>query len=168
MAKTKFRLPKKLSLIIWSCILVAFVFLATNIDFMIKLKGGGAESYITSGNTINPYQINIYYFPSRKNSAFALTEYFNQQGYLVKTLTASKLENSEATRYSPTHFFFNREDFAQAMRIKSAMEQVLGYPISAYKFGVSQSVPSMIIVFTQAEEEGAAEPGKARLKTPSD
>ncbi|MCJ8300842.1 MAG: hypothetical protein MJK13_18180 [Pseudomonadales bacterium] len=168
MEKFKFKIPKKLSLIIWSGILVAFVLLASNIDFMIKLKGGGDKAYITSGNTVNPYQINIYYFSSRKNSAFALTDYFEQQGYLVKTLTASELENSEATRYSPTHFFFNREDFAQAMRIKSDMEQVLGYPISAYRFGISQSVPSMIVVFTHAEKEGAATPGKLRLKTSND
>ena len=41
------------------------------------------------------------------------------------------------------------------MGIKTQMQQVLGYPISAYKFSVSQQVPSMLIVFTDAETEGA-------------
>ncbi|MCJ8300109.1 MAG: hypothetical protein MJK13_14405 [Pseudomonadales bacterium] len=145
------------SITIWTIVLVIVAVLATNLDLMIKLKGGGSESVLSTENAENPYQINIYYFPKRKNSANALTDYFHQQGYLVKMLTASELENSQATKYSPSHFFFNKEDFGQAMGIKSKMEQVMGYPISAYKFGVSQSIPSMIIVFTNGEIEGAGE-----------
>ena len=75
----------------------------------------------------------------------------------MNTLTARVLENSRATQFSQSHFFFNREDFSQAMAIKTQMQQVLGYPISAYKFQVSQKVPSMMIVFTDAEIEGAGE-----------
>ena len=145
------------SITVWTIVLVIVAVLSTNLDLMIKLKGGGTESFISTENTENPYQINIYYFPSRKNSAKALTGYFHQQGYLVKTLAASELENSQATKYSPSHLFFNKEDFGQVMGIKSKIEQVMGYPISAYKFGVSQSIPSMIIVFTNAEIEGAGE-----------
>jgi len=154
---TKFNISrsKAVSITIWITLLVIVAVLATNLDLMIKLKGGGSESYVSAENTENPYQINIYYFHKRKNSAYALSDYFVQQGYLVKTLKASVLENSQATKYSPSHFFFNREDFGQAMRIKSNIEQVMGYPISPYRFGISQSIPSMIIIFTAAGIEGA-------------
>ena len=139
------------SITIWTIVFVIVAVCSTNLDLMIKLKGGNSESFISTENTENPYQINIYYFPNRKNGADALTGYFHQQGYAVKLLTASQLENSQATQFSPSHFFFNEEDFGQAMRMKSNMEQVMGHPISGYKFGVSQSIPSMIIVFTDAE-----------------
>lgn len=154
MAKFRLSASKKVTLVLGSAILLGITVLATNLDFVIKLIGGGDKSYINAGNTQNPYQIDIYYFPRRKPSAYALTDFFTQQGYLVNTLTAAQLENSKATQFSQSHFFFNKEDFSQAMGIKTQMQQVLGYPISAYKFSVSQQVPSMLIVFTDAETEG--------------
>ncbi|NRA14251.1 MAG: hypothetical protein HRU04_01955 [Oceanospirillaceae bacterium] len=157
MRKFNISRPNAVSIACWTIVLVMIAVLATNLDLIVKLKGGGHESFISAEITENPYQINIYYFPKRKNSAKALTHYFEQQGYLVKTLKASELKNSQATKYSPSHFFFNKEDFGLAMEIKSEMGQVLGYPISAYKFSVSQSIPSMIIIFTEAEVDPVGE-----------
>lgn len=153
MAKLKLSNSKTVELVISAMILLCVTVFTMNFDLIIKLVGGG----INDGTADPRYQIDIYYFPGRKPTAFALSDFFNQQGYLVNTLKATKLKNSEATQFSQSHFFFNREDLSQAMLIKKQMQQVLGYPISAYKFREAKQTPSMRIVFTNAELEGKGE-----------
>ncbi len=157
MRKLNFSKSKTVSITIWTILFAIIAMLATDLDIFIKLDGGDSGTISSARGTGEPYQIDIYYFPKRKNSADALTGYFRHKGYLVNNLTAKELENSQATKYSPSHFFFNKEDFGLAMEIKSKMEQVLGYPISGYKFRAPQHIPSMIVVFTDAEIEGAGE-----------
>ena len=131
------------------CTLVAIILLsiAGNWDYILKLNLK-SKSFVSIGQTENPYQINIYYFPSRQHAAEALTFYFGQQGYLVNMIPASTNEALRASRSTPSHIFFNHDEFMQAMGIKSSIEKVLGFPVNAYKFPISQSAPSMMMVFT--------------------
>jgi len=104
--------------------------------------------HITAGNTLAPYKIAVYYFPGKKNAASALSYYFQQKKYLVELLPAIGVAALEYKRYSPSHIFFKAEELAQAMSVKSEIEAIVGYPVSAYRFSDVPDNVSMIVVFT--------------------
>jgi hypothetical protein len=63
-------------------------------------------------------------------------------------LHASELKSLEPSRFFLRYIFYNNEDLALAIPIKKSLENVLNRHISAYKFPVSQSSPSMMIGLT--------------------
>jgi len=67
-------------------------------------------------------------------------------------LPASILKELVPSRYSLSYLFFNNEDLSLAVPIKKLLEMVFKRHISAYKFSVSQSSPSMMIVLTDKPE----------------
>jgi len=107
-----------------------------------------AQDYVSEIDSDSPYRIAVYYFPSQKSKAEGLVYYLSQQKYNVEMLPASTLKELAPSRYSLSYLFFNNEDFALAIPIKKSLEMVFKRPISAYKFSVSQSSPSMMIVLT--------------------
>jgi len=134
------------------CSLIAIILLsvAANWNYILNFNVE-SKAFVSIGQTDNPYQIAIYYFPSRLHAAEALNFYFSQQGYLVNMIPAATNDALHASRSAPSHLFFNHDEFMQAMGIKDSVEKVLGYPVNAYKFPISQSAPSMMMVFTEAE-----------------
>ncbi|NQZ32798.1 MAG: hypothetical protein HRU06_16140 [Oceanospirillaceae bacterium] len=114
------------------------------INFALK-----SQEYNSTKNSDAPYKINVYYFPSKKRAATALTYYFTQQGYLIEMLPAAELDGLNVFRYSSNRIFFNHDDFATAMEIKEVTQRILGYPLNAYRFKVTQATHSMMIVFTE-------------------
>lgn len=161
----KINISKSKGILIGVCIAILIIFLvfSTNLEMKRKLYGGGTISLLSVPKAENPFQINIFYFPKRQKTAAAVSRYLTSQGHLVNTIKASKRKNSRANKYLPSHFFFNKHEFGQAMEIKSMMEKKLGHPMSAYKFKVSQNIPSMIIIFTEAEFDSV---DKQLAKTP--
>ncbi len=97
-----------------------------------------------------PKNITIYYYPSRKRAADALTYYFAELDYKVVMYPASKLERLKASKNAPSYVFFNQEQFSQAMAIKSKVEKVLNAPVNAYRFKSYQEDPAIMMVFTDA------------------
>jgi len=97
------------------------------------------------------FEIAVYYFPGRENDAKALTFYFNEHGYSVSMLAASSIEALEASRTSPSYIYFNQAQFKQAMQIKQKIEQVIGYPVNAYRYQDVQTSPAMMMVFTEED-----------------
>jgi len=98
------------------------------------------------------YQMTVYYFPSSKNAASALTFYFTEHGYPVAMQPSTKIPALNASRKTPSHLFYHQEDFSKAMEIKKLIEKVLGYPVNAYRFREYLSDDSMMMVFTEARE----------------
>ena len=98
------------------------------------------------------YQMTVYYFPSSKNAAAALTFYFTEHGYPVDMQPAAKIPALNGSRITPSHIFYHHEDFSKAMEIKQLIEKVLGYPVNAYRFREYLSDDSMMMVFTEARE----------------
>ncbi len=108
------------------------------------------QPFVTVGDTIAPYTIAVYYFPGQKSAAKGLSFYFKQQGYLVKLLPAEGVETLKYKRNAPSHIFFKTEELAQAMGVKRNIEQIVGHPVSAYRFAVTHENISMMVVFTNA------------------
>jgi hypothetical protein len=130
-------------------LLFAAVVLTTALNWKHIINiGVTPQDYVSVHDSESPYQISVYYFPTRKSAAQALAYYFSEQGYLVETKAASTLKSLKSAKFSPSHIFYNHEDMIQAMGIKKKIEKIVGYPVNAYKFHVSQSSPSMMIVFT--------------------
>lgn len=130
-------------------LLLAIAFVSTiNWKHLVNL-GFKPQSQASEVNSDAGYKISVFYFPSRENAAKAVTYYFTQQGLLIEMLPAQSLEGLDAFRYSANRMFFNTEELSKAMSIKKSIETVLGYPLNAYRFQVSQSSPSMMIVFTE-------------------
>ena len=98
------------------------------------------------------YQMTVYYFPSSKNAATALTFYFTEHGYPVQMQPATVIPALNASKKTPSHLFYHQEDFAKAMEIKKLIEKVLGYPVNAYRFREYLSDDSMMMVFTEARD----------------
>ncbi|NRA21755.1 MAG: hypothetical protein HRU05_14850 [Oceanospirillaceae bacterium] len=141
---------KKYRLYIIAFIIILAIMTAITVDWKHLINVGVKPQTQSSANDSgSQYQISVYYFPSKENAAKALTYYFSQMGHFIEMYPASSLEELSAFRYSPNRMYFNHDEFTQAMKIKTSMEDVLGYPVNAYKFIVSQSSPSLMIVFTE-------------------
>jgi len=106
------------------------------------------QNYVSEIDSDSPYAIVVYYFPTQKSKAEGLVYYLSEQKYFVEMLPASALKALEPSRYSLSYIFYNNEDLALAVPIKKSLEKVFNRHISAYKFPVSQSSPSMMIVLT--------------------
>jgi hypothetical protein len=111
------------------------------------------QPHVRAGNSLAPYKIAVYYFPSQRNAAKALSYYFEQKNYIVDLLPAVGVEELQHKRYSPNHIFFKNEELAQAMSVKSEIETIIGLPVSAYRFSEPPSNLSMIVVFTNNSEQ---------------
>lgn len=110
------------------------------------------SSRVVLGEAANKnYFISVYYFPNRKLEAQALSYFFKEHGYNVDLHTAASEPALKGSRNSPSHIFFNRGELSKAMQIKSLIEDVVGYPVNAYRFHNSQTDPSMMMVFTDGE-----------------
>ncbi|MCJ8338646.1 MAG: hypothetical protein MJK10_09260 [Pseudomonadales bacterium] len=68
----------------------------TIFDFRIKLRRGGEKADIYAGNTQSLTKLTFIISLIAKKIAFALSDYFNQLGYRVNTLTVAVLENPKA------------------------------------------------------------------------
>ncbi len=109
-------------------------------------------SNIELGEVANKdYLITVFYFPSKKLQASALTYYFKQHGYHVDMKKASTVPALTGSKNSPSHIFFNRSEVGKAMKIKSLIEEVIGSSVNAYRFHEEQKNPSMMMVFTEFE-----------------
>ncbi len=130
-------------------ILVALIllFAAINWKYIIKTDSKAFENF---NQAADPQNITIYYYPSRKLAAKALSYYFTEQDYKVKILPASSLERLKSSKKAPSYVFFNQEQFPQAMAIKSEVERVLKSPVNAYRFRTFQDDPAIMMVFTEA------------------
>ncbi|MEH6445047.1 MAG: hypothetical protein V7784_14215 [Oceanospirillaceae bacterium] len=106
------------------------------------------QPHVRSGNSLAPYKIAVYYFPGQKNAAQGLSYYFKQKNYLVDLLPADNVEKLQYKRYSPSHIFFKNEELAQAMSVKSDIEKIIGHPVNAYRFVMTEDKVSMMVVFT--------------------
>lgn len=115
-----------------------------NYNFALKSQPSTSAEIANSS-----YQINVYYFPSRKRAATALTYYFSQQGFPINMQPAESLDGLDAFRHSTNRIFFNHDQFATAMEIKDKTQRILGYPLNAYRYKVTQNSHSMMIVFTE-------------------
>ncbi len=97
------------------------------------------------------YTITVYYFPPKKAAAKALTFFFKEHGYNVDMQLATTVDALKGSEKSPSHIFFNRSEMERAMKIKKLIEEVIGYPVNAYRFHEEQTDPSMMMVFTEYE-----------------
>jgi hypothetical protein len=111
------------------------------------------QPHVRAGNSLAPYKIVVYYFPSQKNAAKALGYYFEQKNYLVDLLPAEGVAELQHKRYSANHIFFKNEELAQAMSVKNEIETIIGLPVSAYRFSEPPSNLSMMVVFTKKAEQ---------------
>lgn len=130
-------------------ILIALIvfFAALNWNNSINIDSKPFENFKQAKD---PKNITIYYYPSRKLAAKALTYYFTQKKYKVKMFPASSLERLKSAENAPSYVFFNQEQFSQAMAIKSEVEKVLKAPVNAYRFKAFQEDPAIMMVFTEA------------------
>ena len=100
-----------------------------------------------------PFQITVYYFPTRKVSALELSNFLTKQGYLANLQPASSYPPLEKERNTPSYIYFNKDDFTRVMEIKGMMEKNLGHTVNAYKYGQPMSAPlSMTLVLTETEK----------------
>ena len=76
----------------------------TILDFRIKPKRGGEKADINAGNTQSPSKLTFIISLIAKKIAFALSDYFNQLGYLMNTVTVALLDNPKAQYFSDSHF----------------------------------------------------------------
>jgi hypothetical protein len=107
-----------------------------------------SQAYVSSTDSKSPYRIFIYYFPSQEHKAQALTYYLSEQKYFVEMFPAESLKETKLSRNEISHIFYNHDELIQAIGIKKSIESIFNYPINAYKFSVSQSSPSMMIILT--------------------
>lgn len=107
------------------------------------------QEYVSEVDSGSPYKITVYYFPTQKSEAEGLVYYLSQKKYLVDMEPASKLKEIKSSRYSLSYLFYNHDDLALVMPIKKIIEKIVSHPINAYKFSVSQSSPSMMIILTE-------------------
>jgi hypothetical protein len=99
------------------------------------------------------FQITVYYFPTRKESALELSNFLTKQGYLANLQPASSYPPLEKERNTPSYIYFNKDDFTRVMEIKRMMEKNLGHTVNAYKYDQPMSAPlSMTLVLTETEK----------------
>ena len=100
-----------------------------------------------------PFQITVYYFPTRKETAYALSNFLTKQAYLVNLQPASSYPPLEKERNTPSYIYFNKDDFTKVMEIKGMMEKNLGHTVNAYKYDQPMSLPlTMTLVLTETEK----------------
>ena len=130
-------------------LLVCFIVFTTVVNWSHIINiGVTPQDYVSETDSGSPYKITVYYFPTQKNEAQGLVYYLSQQKYLIDMEPASILKELDSSRYSLSYLFFNHDDLALAVPIKKNIEQILNHPINAYKFPVSQSSPSMMVILT--------------------
>ena len=139
---------------IWLIIvsLVALVGVIVTLNSGSLFKEESKASKVSLGDQANQaYKITVYYFPPKKDAAKALTFFFKEHGYNVDMQLAMSVDALKGSEKSPSHIFFNRSEMDKAMKIKKLIEEVIGYPVNAYRFHEEQTDPSMMMVFTEYE-----------------
>lgn len=138
--------------IIISLIVLIGIFLVLNNSSFLQKKTEPAATKVEIGKETNKqFNITVYYFSSKKSAAQALTYYFKERGYNVDMQLATSVDALKGSEKSPSHIFFNRSEIDKAMGIKQLIEEVIGFPVNAYRFHEEQSDPSMMMVFTEFE-----------------
>lgn len=141
---------KSVWVIVVSLVAVIGIIVALNADMLFKEEQ--LETKVELGEQANrDYKITVYYFPTKKDAAQALTYYFKEHGYNVDMQLAQSVEALKGSEKSPSHIFFNRSEIDKAMKIKKLIEEVIGYPVNSYRFHEEQQDPSMMMVFTEYE-----------------
>jgi hypothetical protein len=112
----------------------------------------GYQKLVKTQNA-EPFQITIYYFPTRKESAYALTNLLTRQGYWVNLQPASTYALLEKERNTPSYFFFNKGEFNKAMEVRGIIEKNLGHMVNAFKSDKIMTTLSMRLVITEAESK---------------
>lgn len=141
---------KAIWLIVVSLISLIGVIVALNSASLFKSET--QVSKVNLGDQANKaYKITVYYFPPKKDAAKALTFFFKEHGYNVDMQLAMSVDALKGSENSPSHIFFNRSEMDKAMKIKKLIEEVIGYPVNAYRFHEEQADPSMMMVFTEFE-----------------
>ncbi|MCJ8299603.1 MAG: hypothetical protein MJK13_11805 [Pseudomonadales bacterium] len=116
-----------------------------------------STNLLTLGQIQQPFQIKLYYFPSRQKTASALTSYLSDQGYQVTMLPAATQASLKTSKFFPSHIFYDHYEFGKAMAIKQSIEAEIGYPVNAYKFKDSIHSGTMTIVLSAAEKDQTTE-----------
>lgn len=142
-------------LIIVSLVVLIGIILVLNNTKMFEDKQEIVATKVEIGSAANKdFHMTVYYFEAKKPEAQALTYYFKERGYSVDMQLATSLEALKGSEKSPSHIFFNRSEIDKAMGIKKLIEEVIGYPVNAYRFHEEQTDPSMMMVFTEHKVSG--------------
>ncbi len=103
--------------------------------------------------SVELFEIDVWYFPSRKDDAFALASFIRGQGsYLVNLHSADQRSSLKEERNGTSYMFFNKDEFSEAMEIKLLFEKHLGHSLNANKADESRSPRSIRLVLSEAEK----------------
>lgn len=143
---SKKKITKRLTFLFVCLCLIAT---ALVINWGIVFPTPSLKTTDVSGNSKAAYQIAVYYFPTKKTAAKALSTYLKSEGYFVIIYPASKLDTLEHVGSNPSYLFFNHDEIAQAMEIKGLVERIMGYPVNAYRNTNTVSAPSLRLILTE-------------------
>ncbi|EPJ49332.1 MAG: hypothetical protein OFPI_25380 [Osedax symbiont Rs2] len=153
--------------IILLCVILSVAAIA-----IISTRGQSFKDATTSTNLLEqsqiqqPFQVMLYYFPARKETASALTSYLSAQGYQVTMLPAATETSLQSSKSLPSHIFYDHYEFGKAMAIKQSIEKEIGLPMNAYKFKDSIHSGTMTIVLSAAEKDRTSTTPKPPVSDP--
>ncbi len=102
---------------------------------------------------VEPFEIDVWYFPSRKKQALVLASFIRNQGdYLVNLHSADQRSSLKKQRNSTSYMYFNKDEFSEAMEIRLLFEKHLGHSLNANKADESRSPRSIRLVLSEAEK----------------
>ncbi|MGV1099329.1 hypothetical protein ACUUL3_07960 [Thiovibrio sp. JS02] len=119
------------------------------------------EQKLAENRQEEPFEVTVYYFPNRKEHAYALSNFLTHQGHLVNLQPASTFPPLEKERLTPTYLFFNPDEHTRALALKMTMEKNLGHVINAYRSEPPMNALSVRLVLTEAETGGTVPPDRA-------
>jgi len=145
--------------IILLCLVLSVIAIA-----IISTRGQSFKDATTTTNLLEqskiqqPFQVKLYYFPARKETASALTSHLSAQGYQVTMLPAATETSLQSAKSLPSHIFYDHYEFGKAMAIKQSIEAEIGFPVNAYKFKDSIHSGTMTIVLSAVIQQQGTEP----------